>query len=161
MIFIKRFLVISSLIVLLFSLIGCGGKKIGVANEKTELEGPPILKVIYQDKSIAAIRGTYSWTVDNNDGTKTTTNADSPAPNVLVKNSTPLIVPPKSTLTLDFFSGKPETTIVNIWQDNKPIKQTINDNKLLMPELKGSVVYEVMATWKQGTAHYGFLVNIN
>ena len=160
MVFIKRFLVISSLIVLLFSLIGCEGKKIGVANEKTELKNPPTLKVIYHDKSIEAICGTYSWTIDNNDGTKTATNADGAAPNVLVKNSTPLIVPTKATLTLDF-SDKPETTIVNIWQDNKPIKQTITDNKLLMPELKGPVVYEVIATWKQGTAYYAFLVNIN
>lgn len=160
MVFIKRFLVISSLSILLFSLIGCDGKKIGVANEKTELKNPPTLKVIYQDKSIEARRGTYTWTVDNNDGTNTTTNGDSPAPNELVKNSTPLIVPPKSNLTLDF-TDKPENTIVNIWQDNKPIKQTITDNKLLMPGLKDSVVYEVIATWKQGTASYAFLVNIN
>lgn len=160
MVFIKRFLVIASLIVLLFSLIGCEGKKIGVANEKTELKEPPIIKVIYEDKNIEAIRGTFSWTIDNNDGTQTTTNGDSAAPNELVKNSTPLIMPPKSTLTLDF-SDKPETMIVNIWQGNKPIKQTITDNKLLMPELKGSVVYGIVATWKQGTASYAFLVNIN
>lgn len=124
------------------------------------MKNPPTLKVLYQDKSIEAKRGAYSWTIDNNDGTKTTTNGDSAGPNELVKNSTLLIVPPKSTLTLDF-SDKPETTIVNIWQDNKPIKQTITDNKLLIPELKGSIVYEVIATWKQGTVSYAFLVNIN
>lgn len=98
MIFIKRLLVVFSIIVILFSHVGCEGKKVSIINKKTELKNAPTLKVLYQNKIIEAKQGTYSWTIDNNDGTQTTTNGDSPAPNELLKNSTPLIVPPKFKL---------------------------------------------------------------
>ena len=80
----RRLLSVVLLGLLLFSLVGCG-------NEKVELVDPPILKVLYEDESIDAVQGTYSWTIDNKDGTKTSVESDSADPGQLVKNTSPLI----------------------------------------------------------------------
>ena len=141
-------------------LVGCKYSKITTVNKQTSLDKPPVLKVLYQDKSINAITGTYSWTTDNNDGTKTTTSADSPNPTELVKEATPLTVSSKSALTLGF-NGKPSNINVNIWNNNESINQEISGNKIQAPETKGAVVYEVVAVWNQGTVRYAFLVNVN
>jgi hypothetical protein len=159
MLFIKKLLIILSGYLLLFSPLGCNNRD-NTLNKQTQLGNPPALKILYQDKSIDAKRGTYSWTIDNNDGTKTTTNADSSAPPELVKDSTQLTVSPKSSLNLSF-SDKPTDITINIWQDNKTIKQSIINDKVVTPELKGSVIYEVIGTWKQGTVSYAFLVNVD
>lgn len=151
--YIKKLLSIFSLVFLLFSLIGCEG-------DKAELKSPPTLKVLYQDKSIDAVLGTYSWTINNNDGTATGIESDSAGPTELVKDATVLTVSPKSAITLNF-SDKPKDIMVNIWQENKSIEQLVTDSKVITPELKGSVIYEAIATWEQGTAHYAFLVNVN
>lgn len=67
---------------------------------------------------------------------------------------------PQYVLTLDF-KDKPSDIKVNIWKNNKSIKQEISDNKIEVPETKGAVVYEVVVTWNQGTVRYAFLVNVN
>lgn len=160
----KIFIAIISIFLVL--IISCSNEdinsenKTSVFNKKIELKNPPTLKVLYQDKNIEAKRGTYSWTIDNNDGTKATTLVDCSGPTELIKTMTPISVSPKSTLNLNF-SDKPVNIIVNIWGDNKPIEQTIIDNNIITPELKGSVIYEVIATWEQGTVFYAFLVNID
>lgn len=151
-----------SLIVMLLGafLVGCKYSKITTVNKQAFLDKPPVVKVLYQDKSINAIIGTYSWTTDNNDGTKTTTFADSASPPELVKELAPLTVSAKSTLTLGF-NDKPSNISVNIWRNKESINQQISDNKIEVPEIKGAVVYEVVATWNQGTVRYAFLVNVN
>jgi len=148
----RRLLSVVLLGLLLFSLVGCG-------NEKVELVDPPILKVLYEDESIDAVQGTYSWTIDNKDGTKTSVESDSADPGQLVKNTSPLIVSPKSTITLNF-SDKPKEVRVNIWGEEKVIEQEVTDNKVVIPNLKGLITYEVIATWEQGTVHYAFSVEI-
>jgi hypothetical protein len=160
MIYVKKLLAAFSLVFLLVSFVGCAVNNTGATSKKMELKVPPTLKVSYQDKGIEAVRGTYTWTVDNNDGTKATTNGDTAVLPELIKSSTPLIVPSKATLTLNF-SDKPKSIILNIWQDNKPVQQAITDNKVITSELKGSVIYEVIAVWDQGTVYYAFLVNVN
>lgn len=157
--FIKKPLIIFLICLLLYSVAGCENTRTGNMDTQTQLHRPPALIILYLDKSIDAKTGTYSWTIDNGDGTETGIEADSPAPPELVKNSTPLTVPPKSSLTL-CFSDKPTSVTVNIWQVNKPIKQSLTDGKIVTPQLKGSIVYEVIGSWEQGTAYYAFLVNV-
>lgn len=101
----------------------------------------------------------YSWTVSNFVGSKTATNGNGIIPAELAKSSTPLNVPSKSKLTLNF-SSKPETIEVNIWNNKKVIKQEITAYSIVTPESKGPVVYEVIGTWKQGEASYAFLINV-
>ncbi len=152
----RNFLISVFIGLLLLSLVGCGN----TPSRQGQLTKPPELKVLFQNKSIDAVRGTYSWTVDNNDGTKTTTNADSSSPTELVKNSTPLIVSPKSTLTLMFSDAQPNCVNVNIWGDKTTLKQELVNNQLVVPDSKDSVVYEVVATWEKGTVSYAFSVDI-
>lgn len=145
---------------LAFSFVGCGNWDIAGSGNQEQLSSPPKLTVSFQAKSFEAIIGTYSWTVDNHDGTKTTTIADSSSPDYLVKDSTPISVPSKAALTLSF-SNKPSSISVDIWRDGKIIKQEINDGKIIVPESKGLVVYGVDAAWEQGKVNYAFLVEVN
>ena len=160
MVLIKKSLIMFSICLLLFSLVGCESNGTSTLNKQMQLDSPPTLMVLYQDKSIDAKRGTYSWYADNNDGTGIGIEADSCAPPEMVKDSIPLTVSPTSSLTLSF-SDKPTDITVNIWQDNQSIKQSIVDDKIVTPELKGSVIYEVIGTWGQGIAHYAFLVTVD
>lgn len=78
----------------------------------------------------------------------------------MVDISGPTELVKKSTLTLNF-SDRPVYITVYIREDNKTLKQTVTDNKVVMSELKGSVIYIGIATWKQGTVWYAFLVNMD
>lgn len=159
----KRILAICVLLLLfsvLFSLAGSRGNKVSFFTKKTELKTQPSLKVMFQDKSIEAVRGSFSWTTDSWNGTKQTINACTSGPKELVIDSTPLSASPKSTITLNF-SSKPDNITVNIWLDSQIIRQVAADNKLITPELKGPVIYEVVASWSQGTVCYAFLVDVN
>lgn len=155
MMFNKKLFILFFICSLLFSLTACNGP----LDKQTQLNRPPSLKIFYRDKSIEAKTGTYSWDVDNNDGTVIGIENDSVAPPELVKNSTPLTVAPQSSLTLSF-SDKPEDITVNVWQDNKPIEQSIIDDKIVTSGSKGPVIYEVIGTWEQGKVYYTFLVNV-
>ncbi len=82
------------------------------------------------------------------------------SPSILVKNSTPLLVSPKSIITLEFSDIQPSSIDVNIWEDNAVIKQELNNNQLVVPDSEGLVIYEVAATWEQGRAFYAFLIDV-
>lgn len=47
-----------------------------------------------------------------------------------------------------------------MWQGNKQVKQAVTDNKVVVPESSGSLIYEVIGEWEQGTVFYVFLVDI-
>jgi hypothetical protein len=159
--FIKKLLTVFSVGFLLISLVGCSGNRASFLGRRAEAESPPSLKVLYQDKSVDATRGSFSWATKNKNGKITSAiNADTVGPTELVKGSIPLKVSPKSILNLNF-SDKPLNITVNIWQGSETIKQEIADNKVITPESKGSVVYEVVADWDDGTACYAFLVNVD
>ncbi|MDP4153435.1 MAG: hypothetical protein Q8865_08390 [Bacillota bacterium] len=133
------------------SLIGCTVSNVS--------NSPPELKILYKDKSVEAIKGTYSWASINLNGAKTFTTADCSAPPELVRNSVPMTVSANSPLSLSF-SKKPSKTEVRIWHDNDIIKQQLVNGKIIIPEQKGKVIYEVIGTWKNGTVYYTFLVNV-
>ncbi len=150
----KKLLTVVTVGFLVISLAGCSGNK-------AEVKSPPSLKVLYQDKSIEAARGTFSWSIKNKNGKIISTiNADTAGPAELVKGSAPLTAAPKSVLNLNF-SDKPVNITVNIWQGTEIIKQTVIDNKVTIPESKASVIYEVVADWNDGTVCYAFLVNVD
>jgi hypothetical protein len=159
--FIKKLVTVFSVGFLLILLVGCSGNRASFFGGKAEAESPPLLKVLYQDKSVKAIRGSFSWATKNKNGKIISAiNADTVGPTELVKGSIPLTVSTKSILNLNF-SDKPVNTTVNIWQGSEAIKQKVTDNKVITPESKGSVVYEVVADWDDGTACYAFLVNVD
>ncbi len=109
----RNILYVFFIVLLLFSLVGCSKTSI----QLDHLPKPPELNVLFQNQSIDAICGTYTWPI-NNDGTGSSIHADSGTPPELVKNSIPLSVSPKSLLTLKFSDIKPSSVYVNIWEDN-------------------------------------------
>lgn len=161
----KKLIIILSLVLLTLSLLGCESneERLNYRHNSDFAPGeedPPVLNISYENKTIHAVRGTYSWHTSYDDGSETMRSSDSEGPIELVKNTSPLKVPPKSTITLNF-SDEPKEVIVKIWEEDKEIQQALTDMKVTVPELEGSVIYEVISTWEQGTVHYAFLVNVD
>ncbi len=134
--------------------------KLTTTKNGVNLSNIPTLKVLSDNKNINAIIGTYSWNVDNKDGSRYGVSADSPNPEELIKRSNPLIASTNSELTLSF-SDNPLNINVGIWGDNKIISQKCADNKIQLSKSKGQTIYVVEAKWKHGTVSYVFLVNVN
>lgn len=130
------------------------------SNKQAQMEKPPTLKVHSNEKTLEAIRGTYSWTTQNADGTGTTTHVDCAGPNDMVKGSIPFVLPSSSTLLLTF-ENPPSQVLVYICSSDGNKKVEVNGGRFKVPAIKGLYVYEVVATWQQGTCSYAFLVNVN
>ncbi|MDA8440823.1 MAG: hypothetical protein M0Z55_00385 [Peptococcaceae bacterium] len=149
---VKKALLLLVCLSICYSLIACGVVTI-TTNE------PPTLRVSHQGSEITADTGTYSWTVKKLLSGHTTF-ADSVNPAELVKKSAPLIVSPKSSLTLNF-DRKPKTIEVSIWHKNNSEKQSLVNGKIEVPAAKGDFVYLVVGTFEQGTVSYAFKVTVN
>jgi hypothetical protein len=146
-------------LILFFSLVGSSEKKTDATFNIIELESQHKLNITYQDKSVEAVRGSYTWNIVNEDGSGTYINHDYAAAPELVKDSAPLVVSPIKTLVLNY-TDKPENVTVIIWKDNKAIQQAITDDKILISGLKGPIIYEVVSNCEHGTFHYAFLINV-
>jgi hypothetical protein len=150
---ITKFIIIPIVLILML-LSGCKNNTKKISNNR------PKLKVSFENKTIDPIKGTNSWTIENKDGTRNSVTEDSISPKELVKRLDPLIVPPKAEISLDF-DYKPSDINVRIWNENGTTEEVISDNKILVPESKGQVIYEIIAKWKEGTVSYAFLINVN
>jgi hypothetical protein len=122
----------------------------------------PTLSVTNTNKSISmnAVRGRFDWTVYNEDGTNCTILADHAGSMEMIKNIYPLAASNKDSLSFNF-SKKPTSFRVYIIDGDRRIEQDILDNKVVVIQGKGLVVYEVIADWKQGTIGYAFSVEVS
>ena len=112
------------------------------------------------NKSITAVLGTCSWETYYEGGTKTRHESGSVPPPELAKyQKESLTVEPRSSIVLDF-KYKPDDYIVSIWQGDNPSIQQVKDGKIIAPQQKGLVVYEIHAIWKEGDAVYAFSANV-
>lgn len=127
------------------------------AGDTKELPEPPSLKVLVGDESIDVIRGTYSWSVNNEDGTITAIEADTAPPPDLVRAMTPIAVTSDSVVELEF-EVQPDRYSVRTWEEDYTVSSS-RDDVLLTRD--GRVIYEVRASWAQGTATYAFVLDIN
>ncbi|MFA9557730.1 hypothetical protein ACERII_10530 [Evansella sp. AB-rgal1] len=120
----------------------------------TQLYAPPELAIIVGDETIHPILGTYSWTVENNDGTSTDNTQDSEPPPVLLKNQEPLIVSSTNELTF-VFEKPPSSYEIREWENKfNEVLATYNDIDL--ENVSGVKFFDIIATWEQGTASYAF-----
>ncbi len=126
---------------------------------QSELNNPPTLEISSGDETIDAKMGTSSWTIIDNSGDNVTINSDSEGPVELVKDMLELEVAPNSSLELNF-SSEPDKVRVNIWEDDKELKQVVNNMEITSPDKEGLVVYEVIGEWEQGTVYYAFSVEV-
>jgi hypothetical protein len=121
------------------------------------LTEPPELIIHADGEMFSAVMGTYSWTIDNEDGTQTSVEADSAAPPELVRMDDPIHVTADTTITLDF-EEEPDSYIVRIWDEANSILSESDEIDL---SGEGEVIYEVVAHWPQGTASYAFSLSID
>jgi len=116
---------------------------------------PPDLDISSEDGMITAVTGTYGWT-ENSESIQA--DSDTP-PNIVEFQEDELIVSQGEVLNL-VFKKTPEDVQVNIWNNDEVVKQELDDNKLKVPNELGSVVYEVVVEYEQGTVHYAFEVTV-
>lgn len=121
-----------------------------------EILEPPELTVVAGDESVDAVMGTYSWSIDNEDGTMTAIEADSAAPPELVSTMTALEVTGDTSIELDF-EIEPDSYTVKIWEEGNTV---ISKSEEVLLTNEGTVIYEVLANWQEGTASYAFTLNI-
>lgn len=131
------------------------GETEGMTGE--ELPEPPGLKIIAGGEVIEALMGTYSWRIDNEDGTITAIEADTAPPPDLVRAMTPIAVTSDSVVELEF-EVEPDRYSVRTWEEDYTVSSS-RDDVLLTRD--GRVIYEVRASWAQGTATYAFVLDIN
>lgn len=129
------------------------GVKLNSDNSKT----PPGLIISVGENTFGTVRGTYSWNYSNGDGTSTGINSDSAAPPYLVKDYQAIDVVSNNEVKLDF-QKPPIDYQVRVWSPENNIVASYNEVDLT--KHKGRVIYEVLATWEQGTVTYSFVLNI-
>lgn len=107
--------------------------------------------------NIPAYQGTYSWSSFGKGVC-----ADYAAPYDMMKDKKIPVVLPETTLIIKFdYKPKKNTLRVNQWIEKKPVEQQIIDsNKIKVPKEKGVYIYDVVASWKEGTRSYSFAVEI-
>lgn len=122
-----------------------------------ELPEPPGLKIRAGDNTIEALLGTYSWSVDNEDGTVTSIEADTAPPPDLIQEMTPIVVASDTIVELDF-EVEPSRYTVRTWEEDYTVSSS-RDEVLLTRS--GLVIFEVRSSWSQGTANYVFILDID
>lgn len=125
-------------------------------DSKDTIAEPPSLTIYAGDEIIRPILGTYSWSIDNGDGTDSGIEADSDAPPELVKDSNLTQVTTVTNIDLDF-EEEPDSYTVRIWDEDNTILSESNEVDL---SGEGEFVYEVLAQWEEGTASYAFSLTI-
>ena len=150
--------------VMLLTTVGCSNEKIvnnenGIAKntEEITISRPPKLTVSVDGNKLIAGLGSYSWKNDNGDGTFEGIYASSgPPPEFAGKE---LFVKPQSEVHLSF-EETPSDYEVRIWKTDNDIAIPVTNNTFTTTQNKGNVIYEVVASWEQGTAAYAFSLNV-
>ena len=117
---------------------------------------PPELRIQVGEETLSPVLGTYSWSVENEDRTFDGIEADSAAPPELVSTRDPIYVTADSTITFDF-EEEPNRYTVRIWDEDNTIRSESDEVDL---SGEGTVIYDVVAHWDQGTASYAFSLSI-
>lgn len=134
------------------------------------LEEPPMLDVISGEACNSTLKGTYSWQRQNDDGTSTDTEADSPHP----LDCKDLLIPFETTETtalLRFTQEPDEILNVCCWSDEHWQNPAAESEDVSLKgntiELKtGGYIYQITARWDRGEsgcggiASYSFYVKV-
>ena len=151
------------LFIVLFVLVGCGmgensdeKETTGEGGKKEQLQEPPSLTVDVQGERIQAVKGTYSWDIDNGDGTFTSLIADSAAPPMLIEDQPLTNVKSGANIEL-LFGVEPNNYAINIWDEDEEVERKV---ELDISNYIGKLIVEIIGEWDQGTARYAFGLNI-
>lgn len=142
-------------LMLAFILGACGQQKGVVDNES-----PPQLVVRSNSNEVVAALGEYSWTIDNGDGTATTTSVDTDIPPRIVGNQVnPFDAELGTEIRLDF-AKSPQEIMVNIWNNSQREREVDFEGYSFTTDEKGYIVYEIIAIWDQSKVHYAVKINV-
>ena len=172
----KKIIAMELCLALALSLFGCAAKPTEILKE------PPVLTIVCGDKNVEALKGTTSWTYQNEDGTSTGFEADCLHPLQAKGYMTPLALSISSGDPLKAYlqwGTIPDNISVRCWNEEYwgqpdaesmpiPIEvfetETTNGSYSIncVIELKdGNYIYEIKADWNNaerygGTAYYSF-----
>ncbi len=123
---------------------------------------PPHLSVSNGNSTIQAWRGTYSWFVENDDGTGSGITADSMHP-LECKDSLPALgITKKSTVTLTFEAAPSKITVkkYKLNATDYDDYDEITVSGVSFEAKAGDYLYEIIASWSggnySGTVYYAF-----
>lgn len=144
---------------LLAVILSACGEQNGESGETTFKE-PPELIVSSKGNEVVAVLGTYSWSYDNGDGSFRGIEADSFGTTEIVKHqSHTLKTKLGSEVVLDF-ARTPKEIRIKVWDNNQVLREVEVESNTFTTDEKGNIVYEVYATWDQGSAHYAVKLNV-
>lgn len=137
------------------------------ASKPTSKEPPVLLISDESGNTSKANTGTYIWTYDNGDGTKTGVCADSTHPLEWQEFVIPMTTT-EETIELKFAVSPQEYSVrrwnESCWEDVDAISEKVEATGDVIELTDGGYIYEVVAKWTgeslngEGTVHYGFYV---
>ncbi len=127
------------------------------------LEVPPDIYVIYDNEKYQGVKGTSSWNVDLGDGRISGIEVDSIAPNELVDYQKQKILLKENVWFKIDFDLEPNSYNIKVWNSLDDTEEVIynNENGILVPSGRETVIYVVSANWEQGNANYAFEITVD
>lgn len=120
---------------------------------------PPSPTITIDEKKLDVARGSYCW-----EGLFSATCADTIAPPELIEHHDikPVTVSPESEVEIEFEKEPNDNTLgVTRWLSNNEVEDVpLNKNVLIVPEEKGIYIYDVHATWEEGSSSYAFIIEV-
>lgn len=161
----RHFFLISMLLIIMA---GCVPKYQVVENEKISSHSkrnleylsqkPPQMKIEINDEKILAVLSGYEWSFfDEEENRTATVQAESISPSELLDNRRAPSVNSKTSIQFEF-DREPHSYKVTIWEAKKFLNSS--SDVVVLDGERGRTIYEVTATWEQGTAHYFFPLTI-
>jgi len=108
--------------------------------------------------SLSLSPSSYTWTVENPDGTANTVCACGAAPTDDF-DRLPLLEAPEASVTLSW-DTPPESVTARCWAEKDSQPQPAEAENGVLTLSRSAYIYEVTATWPQGTASYVFRAEI-
>lgn len=161
-----QFLFLSMLFI--FVLVGCSQEKevikidentnSSVENVKYTSQKPPQLIIGVNEEEFPATLGGYDWSYfDQKENSMASVQAETTAVSELVGKRKGPTVNSNTSIKLKF-KEEPISYQVNTWDSADKITGSFKD--IVLDIQSGRTIYEVVATWEQGTGHYFFPLTI-
>ncbi|WP_238323348.1 hypothetical protein [Planococcus antarcticus] len=121
-------------------------------------KAPPNLKVAVDGIEVSAILGAHAWSYfDEEENARVSVEAETISPLEIAMNQKAPPVNEIAVIELRF-EKEPNSYGFYIWGSKHRMKGPYS--KIILDESTGKTVYEVVAAWEQGTAHYVFSLTI-
>ncbi|UCZ51535.1 hypothetical protein LGQ02_11695 [Bacillus shivajii] len=147
----------------LIAIIGCSDNTQETNNNNepnenvSQLRKPPNLYMVVGEETINPVLGSHSWTFEHSDGTTESIEADSYSPSIIVEMREPQKVDANTDISFEF-ETTPKTYQAREWDTEHNVLGSNNELDLSIHE--GKKIFEILASWEQGTASYVFYLDI-